>query len=168
MPLLCLGCDTSRIDVSHVLDGLEGPAHAEPLAAIAPEDGKAGQRLMGTSAVTPHFVGRLLKVQACPTPPHLKLSASEWVWGAEIELEATSDERVPVNSFYARITFEGEPREAIVGGCTPELRFAPLHKGEKARGFANFVLPRSAAKLRLGYSPRVGRSRDEAEFDVGL
>jgi hypothetical protein len=88
----------------------------------------------------------------------------------ELELVALTRKQVPANPFYAKL-LDGQKQaySAVRGGCTPELRAAPLSKGQHARGFVNFELSGAATGLKFVYAPRLadGSANDQVEFDLG-
>jgi hypothetical protein len=84
----------------------------------------------------------------------------------EVQIDATTSAKVPVNPFYALISDRnGERYEATLAGCAPVLAAAQISQGESARGWISFDVPEGISGARLSYAPAVlGGGRPEVTF----
>src|SRR5690606_22103612 len=91
----------------------------------------------------------VLAVRDCEPEPHVKLEPDELLLGVRVEIEAKLD-GVPQNYYYAQL-LDSEDRvySASFDGCEPRLAGRPLKRGETARGFINFRIPRRAHGMTL-------------------
>ncbi len=112
---------------------------------------------------------RVVAVRECevesyfaPREGHLKL-------GVEVELSGASDKDVPSNPLHASLVdSEGQRYEATLAGCRPSLSPLRIKRGESARGFITFELPKTATGLVLRYEPFiVGRADTTLAFELG-
>lgn len=89
----------------------------------------------------------------CAPEAHTTLAPDEYLLGVEVEVEARS-EGVPQNYYYGTlIGGDGQSYRAGFAGCEPRLSGKPLLRGQRAKGYVNFRLPRSAKDLTLEYDP---------------
>jgi hypothetical protein len=86
----------------------------------------------------------------------------------EVTLEGTSGLEVPVNPFYSTLrTASGDEYASTLAGCDPALPSIRLTKGQKARGFITFEIPKTARQLELRYAPMViGPGVEELRFTL--
>jgi len=130
-----LAC-SDRAATRVVWDG--GSALAAPLGVWVPAKG---------------YELRVIAVRSCAAPD---AGADRRRVALEVELTATGDTRVPVNSFYARLVDEeGRALAPVMRGCEPELRRRPIARGQTARGLWTFDLTSPPRRLDLVYRPRL-------------
>jgi hypothetical protein len=133
-----LAC-SERAATRAVWDG--GSALAAPLGVWVPAHG---------------YELRVIAVRSCAAPDAGAAGADRRRVALEVELTATGDSRVPVNSFYARLVDEeGRALAPVMRGCEPALRRAPLARGQTARGLWTFDLTSPPRRLDLVYRPRL-------------
>lgn len=155
LPALAFACDASE-DVpprpSAEIVGAQKPVHSPG------ELGVARDYTMSVESVQPCAVERPFR----PEPGIDKL-------GVEVVIEGKSEREVPVNPFYATLR-DGtdETYSSTLAGCRPVLEAVRVTRGDKARGFITFDVPKSARKLEMTYNPVViGGGREELKFDLG-
>ena len=92
-------------------------------------------------------------LKECAPQPFTTLRPDEYLLGVEVEVKALA-RGVPQNYYYASVVSQdGASYRAGFAGCEPRLVGKPLAPGERATGYANFRLPRSAKDLTLQYDP---------------
>jgi hypothetical protein len=87
----------------------------------------------------------------------------------QVELEPTGDVQVPANPYYARLVDGlGNVYEATLGGCGVSLGPTLPERGQTARGWVVFELPRSARDFTFTYAPElVGVIAAELSVSLG-
>ncbi len=126
---------------------------------VALSDGPVKQ---GATARAAAYTMRVSQVKTCSTKSYTKPRAGFEKLGVRVEITATSDTRVPANSFYARIVDRtGKEYRATFGGCAPDLRHTPLSRDEQATGWMTFEIPERLSGLRLTYSPYLGDAKPQ-------
>lgn len=112
---------------------------------------------------------RVIAVRSCAGPDAGGSGADRRRAALEVELTATGNARVPVNSFYARLVDEeGRAQTAVVRGCEPALRRAPLARGQTARGLWTFDLTLPPRRLDLVYRPRLLDPAEDSSARVAV
>jgi hypothetical protein len=87
-----------------------------------------------------------------------------------ISIEPSTDVQVPANPYYARLLDEhGLLHEATLGGsCGAPLSPALPQRGQPARGYVVFDVPRASRELTLLYGPELAElPREEASIALG-
>lgn len=138
---------------------------AEAAAAPLTDPGAAAA---GTLIRTPYYEIRVSLPEEClPPDPALGSAATRRV-GVELTLEPTGDVQVPANPYYARLVdAEHDVYEATLGGCGTPLGPALPTRGQPARGWIVFELPRAARATTLLYAPElVGAPKSELAVDL--
>jgi hypothetical protein len=107
-------------------------------------------------------------VKDCPMEPPFAPKRGNAKVGLEVSLQGVSDREVPVNAFYATLSdARGDSYSATLAGCEPALPSLRLTRGQTARGFVTFEIPRVAGKLELRYAPLViGPGTEELKFGI--
>jgi Domain of unknown function (DUF4352) len=121
---------------------------------------------VGQTATNAFYSMRVLHVTTCSVEPHLQPPEGVRRLGVEVQIDARSAAKVPVNPFYALVSDRnGERFEATLAGCAPVLAAAQISQGESARGWISFDVPQGMAGARLSYAPAVlGGGRPEVIF----
>lgn len=93
-----------------------------------------------------------------------------WI-GVEMLVESASDKPFFANPGRAKIT-DGEgiaynPTYRSTKGCSPTLKGTQLAKGEKAKGWVVFEIPKDASGLKLSYNPSLFGASQTIKFDLG-
>lgn len=104
----------------------------------------------------------------CSPPDRALGSAATRRIGVELEIEPTGDLQVPANPYYARLVdAEHNVYEATLGGCGTELAPTLPARGQTARGWVVFELPRTARAVSLVYAPELlGASKSELVIEL--
>ena len=146
----------------------EPPPGAAPPVLSASGQSAVGEPLstqpvkQGATARARSYTMVVRQVKTCATKSYTKPRAGFEKVGVLVEITALSDQRVPANSFYARIVSRGgKEYRATFGGCTPDLRHTPLAKGESTSGWMTFEIPERTTGLRLKYAPFLRGSKTE-------
>jgi hypothetical protein len=107
-------------------------------------------------------------IKDCPMDPPFAPKRGNAKVGLEVSLQGSSVREVPVNVFYATLyDARGDSYSATLAGCEPALPSLRLVRGQSARGFVTFEIPKSADKLELRYAPLViGPGTEELKFVV--
>jgi hypothetical protein len=107
-------------------------------------------------------------IKDCPMDPPFAPKRGAAKVGLEVSLQGSSDREVPVNVFYATLyDARGDSYSATLAGCEPALPSLRLTRGQSARGFVTFEIPKNADKLELRYAPLViGPGTEELKFGV--
>jgi hypothetical protein len=141
-----------------------GCPRAEPKDAAAEPASSTGSP-SGT-AQTAHYVLRVLGMQDCTVPAAAAPADGTRRLGVELVLEPTSELQVPANPYYARLLDEHQlVYEATLGGCGTPLSPTLPRRGQVARGYVVFDVPRSSRNFTLLYMPElVGAAKEEASI----
>ncbi len=96
-----------------------------------------------------------------PKPDDVKL-------GVDVVIAGTTANEVPANPFYALLYDEaGGTYESTLAGCEPGLVPRQVTRGEDARGFITFEVPKTAHALTMRYAPLIiGAGPEELRFSV--
>ena len=118
---------------------------------------------------TPHYSLEVLSVEDCRTGGVDAPADGSRRLGLELVLTPTSDVQVPANPYYARLLDEHQQiHEATLGGCGAPLTPALPRRGQAARGFVVFDVPRGSRSFTLLYMPEmVGAPKEEASIALG-
>lgn len=91
--------------------------------------------------------------------------------GVEVEISSISDKTFHANSFNFKIVdSEGTVHKAntFMGKCEPRLSTTSLNKGEKAKGWVTFPVPKKGTGLKLSYQPTIILGPKQlTKFDLG-
>jgi len=122
------------------------------------------------SAATAHYIVRVLDVETCRTTGSASPADTTRRIGVDLSIEPTTDLQVPANPYYARLLDEHhQVHEATLGGCGAPLAPALPRRGQSARGYVVFDVPRSSRQLTLLYAPElVDAPKEEASIALGL
>ncbi len=93
-----------------------------------------------------------------------------WI-GVELLVESSSDKPFFANPGNAKIT-DGEgiaynPSYRSTKDCDPTLKGTRLAKGEKAKGWVVFEIPKKSSGLKLSYNPSLFGASQTIKFDLG-
>jgi hypothetical protein len=121
------------------------------------------------AAQTAHYELRVLRVEDCRAGGLGAPANGARRLGLEIVLTPTSDVQVPANPYYARLLDEHRQiHDATLGACGAPLSPSLPRRGESARGFIVFDVPRGSRRLTLLYMPElVGAPKEEASIELG-
>jgi hypothetical protein len=156
LPEEALGTDTMPQRQAEV----GGAAAATPLS---PEnEGRAGAPIR-----TAHYLMRVSPPDDCS--PGARGPVGSQLLGVQVELEPTGDVQVPANPYYARLVDGlGNVYEATLGGCGVSLAPTLPERGQTARGWVVFEVPRSARDFTFTYAPElVGAIASELSVSLG-
>lgn len=141
------------------------PSGGEP----APTTGLSASTARAEATIhTPYYRLRASLPVDCPAPQPAQRSSTTRRIGIELALEPTSQVQVPADPYYARLVdAEHDVYEATLGGCGSALAPTLPARGQTARGFVVFELPRAARPVTLLYAPElVGASKTELAIDL--
>jgi hypothetical protein len=157
LALCCCACRSANPSGGEAAPRIE-PVHLEPT-------GKARADAM---IRTPYYQIRASLPEECSPPQPALGSAATRRLGIELSLEPTSDVQVPADPYYARLVdAERNVYEATLGGCGPALAPTLPARGQTARGWIVFELPRAARATTLLYAPElVGASKTELAIEL--
>ncbi|HMR77217.1 MAG TPA: DUF4352 domain-containing protein [Polyangiaceae bacterium] len=124
---------------------------------------------VGEKATAPDYAMVIDNVKECKVKYYFRAKKGNIKLGIETTIEGTADKDVAVNPFYAKITdSEGYSYTSTFGGCTPDLKSVRVGKGEKAKGWITFEVPKNATGLKLSYNPIIiGSGKQQLKFDLG-
>jgi len=93
-----------------------------------------------------------------------------WI-GVELLVESSADKPFFANPGNAKIT-DGEgiaynPSYRSTKDCDPTLKGTQLAKGEKAKGWVVFEIPKASSGLKLSYNPSRFGASQIIKFDLG-
>jgi hypothetical protein len=128
----------------------------------------AGSPRAGATIRTDYYLIRASLPEECAPPDRSTRSAATRRVGIHITLEPSSDAQVPANPYYARLVdAEGNVYEATLGGCGNAPAPALPARGQAARGWVVFELPRAARPVTLLYTPEIlGASKAELAIEL--
>ncbi len=91
--------------------------------------------------------------------------------GVEVLVESASDKPFFANPGNAKI-IDGDgiahnPSYQSTKDCDPTLKGTQLAKGEKAKGWIVFEIPKDASNLKLSYNPSLFGASQTIKFDLG-
>lgn len=158
-PLLALCCACRSANPS----GGEAPIELRPLDSPAPATARAEATIR-----TPYYQLRASLPEECSPPrPALGSTATRRL-GIELAIEPTSDVQVPADPYYARLVdAERNVHEATLSGCGAALAPTLPARGQTARGWIVFELPRTARAVTLLYAPElVGAPKTELAIEL--
>jgi hypothetical protein len=127
----------------------------------------------------PHSVGvvaraadyslSVLRVQECEVKLYFLPKEGNIKLGVELSIENLSDEDLPVNSFYAKVSdSDGTEYASTFGGCKPEFINWRIGSGVKTGGWIMFEIPATVHGLTLTYNPVIiGKRAQPLVFDLG-
>ena len=109
------------------------------------------------------------QLQECKPQPPFQPKRGYYRLGIEVVIEGTGTAEVPVNPFYGTVEDHAkDEHHSTLADCESGLRPVRVTKGQSARGWITFDLPRSSRELRFVYSPMIiGVGRDRVRFDLG-
>lgn len=157
-------------------DPIPAPTPASTPTADPPEPEPATGDLRLNPANTVGSVARaadyalsVVDVKECKAKEYFEPKPGNIKLGLELALENISDEEIPVNPFYAKLTdSEGAEYATAFGGCEPELGNSRIGSGAKTGGWITFEIPKIARGLRVTYSPIIiGKRTQPLVFDLG-
>lgn len=121
------------------------------------------------SARTAHYALRVLDVVDCKSVGATAPADSTRRLGVELSLEPFGDVQVPANPYYARLVDEHQQvYEATLGACGAPLSPTLPRRGQQARGYVVFDVPRDARHFTLLYMPQlVGAPTEEVSIALG-
>ncbi len=124
---------------------------------------------VGEKATAPDYAMTIENVKECKVKYYFRAKKGNIKLGVEVNVEGTADKDVAVNPFYAKVTdSEGYSYTSTFGGCTPDLKSVRVGKGEKAKGWVTFEVPKKASGLKLTYNPIIiGAGKQQLKFDLG-
>ncbi len=142
--------DTSRLDPPNLTSPNRGTARVE--ATIRTE----------------YYHIRASLPEECSAPRAASRSTATRRLGIELAIEPTSDVQVPADPYYARLVdAERNVYEATLGGCGAALAPTLPARGQTARGWIVFELPRTARPVTLLYAPElVGADKTELAIEL--
>lgn len=120
------------------------------------------------AARTAHYVLGVLGTRDCTAAGAAAPADGTRRIGVELLLEPTSELQVPANPYYARLLDEHQlVYEATLGGCGPPLSPNLPRRGQVARGYVVFDVPRASRNFTLLYMPElVGAAKEEASITL--
>lgn len=135
------------------------PSGSEP----APHEPAPGVARAEATIRTPYYEIRASLPEECSPPQPALGSTTTHRIGIELAIQPTSDVQVPADPYYARLVdAQRNVYEATLGGCGAALAPSLPARGQTARGWIVFELPRSARPVTLLYAPElVGVSKVE-------
>jgi hypothetical protein len=111
---------------------------------------------------TPHFELRVSAPEDCTRAPRDAPADPMRQVGVEVTLLPLGDVQVPANPYYARlIDSANNVYEATLGGCGPALAPSLPTRGQSARGYVVFEVPRNAGGFTFTYAPELLGAPDE-------
>jgi hypothetical protein len=136
--------------------------------ATLSEPAAPGEARAGTSIRTAYYQIRSSAPQDCSHDERDAPATGARRVGVEIWLEPTGSLQVPANPYYAKLVDgDGNVYEATLGGCGPPLAPTLPSRGQPARGWIVFDVPRSARGLTLTYTPElVGATQSEVVIQL--
>jgi hypothetical protein len=157
LALCCCACRSANPSGGEAGPGIE-PGQPEPTRKARAE----------ATISTPYYQIRASLPEECSPPRPALGSAATRRLGIELSIEPTSDVQVPADPYYARLVdAERNVYEATLGGCGPPLAPTLPARGQTARGWIVFELPRTARATTLLYAPElVGASKTELAIEL--
>lgn len=107
-------------------------------------------------------------IDDCLVPPPFAPKPDDVKLGVDVMIAGTTTNEVPANPFYALLYDEaGGTYESTLAGCEPPLVPRLVTRGENARGFITFEVPKTARTLTMRYAPLIiGRGPEELRFSI--
>lgn len=120
-------------------------------------------------AAAAHYTLHVLGVERCRTSAGASPADTSRRVGVNVRIEPTTDVQVPANPYYARLLDEHQQvHEPSLGGCGEPLSPALPQRGQPARGFVVFDVPRASRQLTLLYAPElVDLPKEEVSIALG-
>lgn len=153
---------------------LLAPEPAPARAPDTPRESTASRTLnpphaIGVVAKAADYSLSVLRVQECEVKIYFLPKEGYIKLGVELSIENMSDEDLPVNSFYAKVSdSNGTEYASTFGGCKPEFINWRIGSGVKTGGWVMFEIPATAHGLTLTYNPIIIGKRDQPlVFDLG-
>lgn len=113
---------------------------------------------VGDEAVAPDYKLKVSNVKECKPKysfNRTKLKKADRIlMGVEVMISSTSDKTFSVSSYHAKVTDkEGLTfkNSYMTSNCDPKLETITLNKGEKAKGWVVFEIPKDASGLKFQY-----------------
>jgi hypothetical protein len=167
--LLALGCYACRS--ANPSGGEEAPPielsppSLDPPNLTSPNRGTARAE---ATIRTEYYQIRASLPEECSAPRRASRSTDTRRLGIELAIEPTSDVQVPADPYYARLVdAERNVYEATLGGCGAALAPTLPARGQTARGWIVFELPRTARPVTLLYAPElVGAAKAELAIEL--
>lgn len=132
------------------------PAAHDIAPPAAGQESKGPVHPIGENVAAPDYRMKLVSVKECRSKQYYHPRKGNMWLGVEVKLESTSDHELRVSPFYATLhDSQHHIYTPTFGGCRPALDSLRMKKGDKARGWITFELPRSATGIRLVYDPFV-------------
>jgi hypothetical protein len=150
------------------------PESAPARARHAPHESTAPRTLnlphaVGAVAKAADYSLSVLRVGQCEVSSSFAPKEGNIKLGVELSIENISDEDLPVNSFYAKVSdSDGAEYPSTFGGCKPEFINWRIGSGVKTGGWVVFEIPATARGLTLTYNPIIiGKREQPLVFDLG-
>ena len=107
-------------------------------------------------------------IDDCSVEPPFAPKPDDVQLGGDVVIAGTTANEVPANPFYALLYDEaGGTYESTLAGCEPGLVPRQVTRGEDARGFITFEVPKTAHALTMRYAPLIiGAGPEELRFSV--
>lgn len=103
-----------------------------------------------------HYTLRVIGVESCRTSGATSPADTTRRVGVNVSIEPTAEVQVPANPYYARLLDEHhQVHEATLGGCGAPLAPPLPQRGQAARGYIVFDVPRASRQLTLLYAPEL-------------
>jgi hypothetical protein len=142
------------------------PPHATH--TTLPEPASSGVAHAGALIRTAYYQLRVSAPQDCSPRSHDAPPAGARRIGVEVWLQPTASIQVPANPYYAKLVdSQGSVYEATLGGCGAPLGPTLPARGQPAKGWIVFEVPRTARDFRFTYTPElVGVTKSELTIEL--
>jgi hypothetical protein len=123
---------------------------------------------LGELAEAGDYQMTIASIDDCSVPPPFAPKPDDVKLGVDVVIAGTTANEVPANPFYALLYDEaGGTYESTLAGCEPGLVPRLVTRGEDARGFITFEVPKTARALTMRYAPLIiGRGAEELRFSI--